>query len=76
MTIYRAVICWMGLWCLFLTGSPGALAHDWNGIAMDRAGNLYVVDAEDGQIWKVSPAGKAEVYRKGAARGQECVPCR
>jgi hypothetical protein len=51
--------------------SPAA-AHDWNGIAIDKAGCLYVVDAEDGQVWKVSPAGKVEVYRKGAAGAEEC----
>jgi hypothetical protein len=41
-------------------------------MAIDKAGNIFVVDADDGQVWKVSPAGKVEAYRKGATRGETC----
>ena len=73
MRIYqRPRACWTVSWFLLLIFVSGAWAHDWNGITIDKAGNLYVVDAEDGQVWKVSPAGKDEVYRKGAAPGKGC----
>jgi hypothetical protein len=44
-----------------------ARAHDWNGIARDSAGNVFVVDAEDGWIWKVTPDGKARGFVTGEA---------
>lgn len=42
-----------------------ALGHDWNGMARAPDGSLYVVDAEDGQIWRVSPRGEVSVFVKG-----------
>lgn len=42
-----------------------AAAHDWNGIARTGDGTLLVVDAEDGQIWKVSPEGNVSVFVAG-----------
>lgn len=62
------------LFVLALTIAPIAplAAHDWNGLAIDARGNLYVVDAEDGQIWKITPAGTVSVFVKGTPRGQTC----
>jgi sugar lactone lactonase YvrE len=45
--------------------AAGASAHDWNGLAADRAGNLFAVDAEDGHVWKISPDGKASTFVDG-----------
>jgi len=39
-----------------------AFAHDWNGIAIDPRGSIYVVDADSSRIWKVSPDGKVKVH--------------
>ncbi len=44
-----------------------AAAHDWNGIARDSAGNVFVVDAEDGWIWKVAPDRRARGFVTGEA---------
>jgi sugar lactone lactonase YvrE len=44
-----------------------AAAHDWNGIARDSAGSVYVVDAEDGHIWRVTPDGKSSTFVGGEA---------
>ena len=58
--------------CLLATlGSP-LPAHDWNGLAIDPRGNLYLVDAEDGQIWKITKTGKVQIFVKGTPRGQVC----
>ena len=57
--------------CLLSVLLVGAApAHDWNGIAIDSSGRLYVVDAEDGQLWRVSPDGKSTVFVPGS-RGRE-----
>jgi len=40
-------------------------AHDWNGLAADRAGNLFAVDAEDGYVWKIAPDGKVSTFVDG-----------
>jgi hypothetical protein len=37
-------------------------AHDWNGLALDRSGNAYSIDAEDGYIWKIAPDGKVSTF--------------
>jgi hypothetical protein len=50
---------------LVLAAAPVA-AHDWNGLALDAAGNAYVVDADDGRIWKVAGDGKATTFIGGA----------
>jgi hypothetical protein len=42
-----------------------AAAHDWNGMARAGNGALYVIDAEDGQIWKVSAKGAVSVFVAG-----------
>ncbi len=44
-----------------LWASP-SVAHDWNGIAVDSQGSVYVVDADCGQIWKVGPGGTVGVF--------------
>jgi len=49
-----------------------AAAHDWNGLAIDPAGRVYAVDAEDGQVWRVAPDGKVAVYVPGAALDEDC----
>ncbi|MHC4480093.1 MAG: hypothetical protein ACYS1C_03875 [Planctomycetota bacterium] len=41
------------------------MAHDWNGIAGAGDGSLFVVDAEDGQIWMISPNGQVSVFFTG-----------
>jgi sugar lactone lactonase YvrE len=47
--------------CIFaITGA--LLLHDWNGMAIDKSGHLYLVDAEGGEIWKISPSGKVEPF--------------
>lgn len=45
--------------------AAGAAAHDWNGLVADRAGNLFAVDAEDGQVWKIAPDGKVTTLVDG-----------
>lgn len=49
-----------------------AAAHDWNGLARDSTGAIFVVDAEDGHVWKVvaeAPGGavKARGFITGEA---------
>ncbi len=41
---------------------PAAWAHDWNDIAINRAGDIFVVDADYGEIWKIAPNGKVETF--------------
>jgi sugar lactone lactonase YvrE len=48
--------------------SPAAAGHDWNGLAADRAGNLFAVDADPGVIWKIGADGTTSVF-VDAARG-------
>jgi sugar lactone lactonase YvrE len=52
---------------LFITAPALAHAHDWNGLARDSHGNLFVVDAEDGYVWKVAPDGRATTFVSGDA---------
>jgi sugar lactone lactonase YvrE len=47
---------------LLLALATGAAAHDWNGLARDSRGNLFVVDAEDGHVWKVAPDGSVTTF--------------
>ena len=59
--------------CLVLLLSFGAAsAHDWNGIDIDGEGRLYVVDAEDGQVWRIDAAGTVAVHRKGIDERATC----
>jgi len=44
-----------------------ALAHDWNGLVLDSRGHCFVVDAEDGYVWKVAPDGVASTFVPTAA---------
>ena len=41
-------------------------------VAIDAKGNLYVVDAEDGQVWRIGPDGKTAVHVKGATDAETC----
>ncbi len=58
-----AVILWTGT----------ARAHDWNGIAVDARDNVFVVDAEDGQVWRIDPKGKVAVHLPGARIDEPCA---
>lgn len=58
----------LGLPILLASASAGrALAHDWNGIARDEAGNVFVVDAEDGHVWSVARDGRVRDFVSGEA---------
>lgn len=35
-----------------------AFSHDWNGIAIDGKGNLFVIDGETCEISKIAPDGR------------------
>jgi len=48
------------------------LAHDWNGIAIAADDVLFVVDAEDGQVWRVDAKGKVSVHHKGVEDRKTC----
>jgi len=54
-----------------LAASPAA-AHDWNGIAVDAKDQIYVVDAEDGQVWRIDSQGKVTVHVKGEESLKTC----
>ena len=54
-----------------LAASPAA-AHDWNGIAVDKKDRIYVVDAEDGQVWRIDPQGKIAVHLAGEESRKTC----
>ena len=58
---------------LFLAFAAGAaLAHDWNGIAIGADDALFVVDAEDGQVWRVDAKGKVTVHHEGVEDRKTC----
>ncbi|MHC5012197.1 MAG: hypothetical protein ACYTG6_14850 [Planctomycetota bacterium] len=59
---------------LVLLFAVPALAHDWNGIALDASGHVYVIDAEDAQIWKIGPAGEVSVFFPGSEGEPLCHP--
>lgn len=48
---------------LYTAASPAV--HDWNGLCLDKKGNVYVIDAEDGQIWRISKDGTVRVFLSG-----------
>jgi hypothetical protein len=52
--------------------APPASAHDWPGIAADARDHLYVVDAEDGQVWSIDPKGAVKVHVPGEEDGKRC----
>ena len=49
-----------------------ARAHDWNGIAIGADDALFVVDAADGQVWRVDPKGKVTVHHEGVEDRETC----
>ena len=46
---------------------PSAAAPAWNGIARASRGHVYVVDAEDGHIWRIAPDGEVRDFVSGEA---------
>jgi sugar lactone lactonase YvrE len=45
-----------------LLAAGTAAAHDWNGIAIDADGNVFVVEAEYGRIWKIARDGTSALF--------------
>jgi len=48
-----------------------AFAHDWNGIARDRDGALYLIDGDSGRIFRVGAGGAVTLYL-GADATEAC----
>ncbi len=53
-------------------GAATTWAHDWNGIAIDARDHVFVVDAEDAQVWRIDPKGKVSVHLAGAKDDEPC----
>jgi streptogramin lyase len=53
---------WISAVCLVAVAASPAFAHDWNGMAQDSKGRIYVVDGDSGRIWRIATDGKVELF--------------
>ncbi|MCA8961025.1 MAG: hypothetical protein KDC38_10960 [Planctomycetes bacterium] len=49
-----------------------AFGHDANGIAIDAKDQIFVVDAEDGQVWSIDAEGRSRVHLVGITDAKSC----